>query len=386
MKPELYLGLMSGSSADGLDCALFDFSQGPPPTLIDALHRSYPPILRKILLEASEGGSLDIRDYALLDSQIGDFMGQCLGELLEQADLGPHEVAAAGCHGPTLLHRPEGEHPSSLQIGDANRMAAVSRVPIVSDLRRADMAAGGQGAPLAPLFHDYCWRARVAPGRPLAVVNLGGIANLSLLSDRPEAGILGFDTGPGNCLLDSWCQQHQSQAYDDDGAWAASGQVVPALLEKLASDPWFARPPPKSTGRDYFNLRWLRRLADSDFDALAPEDVQATLVELTALALAHALNSSLCGGATATVLVCGGGAANSYLVQRLADRCRPAELRTTAAAGLDPRQVETAAFAWLARLRLGGEPLQSAAVTGSRRAVLAGGLWLPPPERPEPAT
>ena len=378
MKPELYLGLMSGSSADGLDCALFDFSQGPPPTLIDALHRSYPPILRKILLDASEGGALDIRDCALLDSQIGDLMGQCLGELLAQADLSPHEVAAAGCHGPTLLHRPDGEHPYSLQLGDANRMAAVSRVAIVSDLRRADMAAGGQGAPLAPLFHDFCWRVQVAPDRPLAVINLGGIANATILSDRSDAdaGVLGFDAGPGNCLLDSWCQQHQGRAYDDGGSWAAGGQMLPALLAKLLSDPWFAKPPPKSTGRDYFNLKWLRRLSDAD--AMAPQDVQATLVELTARTLAQALGPSLSGGGAATIMVCGGGAANSYLVQRLADHCQPADIRTTAAAGLDPRQVETAAFAWLARLRLNGEALPSAPVTGARQPVLAGGLWLPP--------
>ena len=378
MKPELYLGLMSGSSADGLDCALFDFSKTPPPTLIDALHRSYPPSLRKILVDASEGGALDIRDCALLDSQIGDFMGLCLRELLDQADLKPHEIAAAGCHGPTLLHRPDGEHPYSLQLGDANRAAAVSRVAIVSDLRRADMAAGGQGAPLAPLFHDFCWRSRVSSGRPLAVINLGGIANATLLSDRSDAdpGVLGFDAGPGNCLLDSWCQQHQGQPYDDDGAWAAGGQVVPALLENLLSDPWFAKPPPKSTGRDYFNLKWLRQI--SDLDTLAPQDVQATLVELTALTLAHALCSSLSGGGAATIMVCGGGAANSRLVQRLADRCRPADLSTTAAAGLDPRQVETAAFAWLARLRLNGEALPSPPVTGARHAVRCGGLWLPP--------
>lgn len=369
MAAALYVGVMSGTSADGIDACLASFRRAGPRVLA-GVHRPFDAALRTEVLAVARGDAL--ARAAHLDVYLADAYADAVAALLQAAGVEAGRVRAIGCHGQTVLHRPAGPAPTSIQLGDPHRLAARTGIDVVADFRRADIAAGGQGAPLAPAFHATAFRAR---REPRAVVNIGGIANLTWLPPG-RAPIHGFDTGPGNVLLDAWCARHREEPYDADGAWAASGAVQAELLERLLAEPYFEQPPPKSTGREHFDIDWLERaLAELGGDA-RPADVQATLVELTARTIAAAV--AACEPPPARVLVCGGGARNAALMARLARALPDAAVETTAARGIAPEQVEAVAFAWLARRRIQGLPGNRPEVTGAARPVVLGSLTKAP--------
>jgi anhydro-N-acetylmuramic acid kinase len=370
----LYLGLISGTSADGIDAALVRFGAGGPRGcgLVAGRTFAWDPALRNRLLAIGQGGALDSLDeYGSLDVRIGEaFAGAALA-LLDEAGASPGEVRAIGSHGQTLRHRPhgagqDGRHPFTLQLGDGHVIAERTGITTVADFRRRDLAAGGHGAPLLPALHAALLSD---PAEQRAVLNLGGIANLTLLPAAAEAcaaRVRGFDTGPANALLDAWCERHTGQPFDEGGRFAATGTVDPALLSRLLAEHWFAQPPPKSSGREQFHLAWLApRLRDE-----APADVQATLLELTVASVVDALLATQPD--TARVLACGGGVHNPLLMRRLAARLPGVVLESTAAHGLDPDHVEAMGFAWLARQTLAGLPGNLPSVTGARGPRILG--------------
>lgn len=368
MPEPLFIGLMSGTSMDGIDAVLADFSGGVCRLLATAQH-PYPPALRaRLLAAAAAPDAAGLPEFGALHVLVGrEFAAAARAVLAGAGDLAA-PVAAVGSHGQTLLHRPDGPAPFTLQAGDPATIAAGLGLTVVADFRGADLAAGGQGAPLVPAFHRWAF---ADAGEERVVVNLGGIANITRL---PVTGaVTGFDTGPANTLLDAWCRRHLGEPCDRDGAWAAGGQVLPALLAQLLADPWFDRPAPKSTGVDYFNLGWLEARLPAPAPAAA--DVQATLAELTARSVAAAIAAHTRAG---TVALCGGGTRNRDLVRRL-QACLPQCVVTnTGRWGVDPAWVEAAAFAWLARERLAGRPGNEPGVTGARAAVPLGAVYAPP--------
>jgi anhydro-N-acetylmuramic acid kinase len=363
----LYLGLISGTSMDCIDAALLDI--GPTGMrLTAALGYEWPAVLRARLRRAAEDYErIGLTEYGSLDTSVGMEFAAAAIRLLESAGVAPAEVRAIGSHGQTVLHQPHGAAPFTLQIGDPNIIAERVRIDVVADFRRRDIAAGGQGAPLMPAFHAAAF---AGAGETRALVNIGGIANLTLL---PAAGdVLGFDTGPGNCLLDAWARRHLHQPCDQGGAWAQSGQVDGALLATMLQEPYFARPAPKSTGRETFSDAWLQRALGGSERAAA--DVQATLAELTARSIAESL--SRCGGTAARrLLVCGGGAFNADLMHRLAAALPGTQVRTTADYGIAPEHVEAAGFAWLAHRCIEDLAGNLPSVTGARHAVPLGALY-----------
>lgn len=365
----LYVGLISGTSADGIDAALVRFDDHQP-RLVHALTHAWPEALRtQILRVAQSETTLDLDAFGRLDVAIGHSFADAVDTLLAQSGTLASAVRAVGSHGQTIRHRPTGGHPFSLQIGNAAVIAERSGIDVAADFRSADVAAGGQGAPLLPAVHAMLLNT---PGRTRVVLNLGGIANITVLSANGD--VFGFDTGPANGLMDAWCLRHRGEAFDRGGAFAASGQVHEALLAELLRDPYFALPPPKSTGREHFHLAWL----DARLHAvsLAPEDVQATLLELTARSIAMAIDAH--AKDAFDVLACGGGVHNPVLMQRLRQLLHPRELASTADYGVDPDYLEATAFAWLARQRLLGLPGNLPAVTGAKGYRVLGALYPAP--------
>lgn len=362
---ELYLGLMSGTSADGIDAALVDF-QPDIPALKATRSHPLPPELRHQLEATLAAGRCALDELAALDAGIGAAFAEAALALLRTADLPPAAVRAIGSHGQTLFHQPHGIHANSLQLGDANRIAECTGITTVADFRRRDMAAGGQGAPLVPGFHRAVFGGS---GRHRVVVNIGGIANLTVLPADGQP-VSGFDCGPGNTLMDAWARAHLGTPMDEDGRWAAGAEPDAALLRRMLKEPYFALPSPKSTGRELFNLSWLHA---QDIAGLTPARVQASLCELTAVTVAEAVRRHAPG--TEEVLVCGGGAYNSHLMNRLGRRLTGVALHTTAHAGWDPQWIEAAAFAWLARQTLTGAPGNVPSVTGAYRPVTLGAIY-----------
>jgi anhydro-N-acetylmuramic acid kinase len=356
---ELFLGLISGTSADGIDVALVQF---PDPTTACGMQLraagviAWEPALRERLVALGQGGepaSLD--ELGRLDVQVAQAFAAASLAVLAEAGVPAGQVRALGSHGQTIRHRPDGDAPFTMQIGDGSVIAERTGITTVCDFRRRDVAAGGHGAPLVPAFHAALLHAS---NEDRAVLNLGGIGNYTLL---PACGaVRGFDTGPANALLDAWCQRHTGAAFDADGRFAGSGQVDAALLARLLDERWFALPPPKSTGREQFHLDWVQsRLAGGE----SPADVQATLLELSARTVAEALLGHQ--PATRRVIVCGGGIHNPRLLARIAAHLPGVVVESTAAHGLDPDYVEAMAFAWLARETLAGRPGNLPAVTGA---------------------
>ena len=353
---------MSGTSADGIDAVLIT-TKGEQSELVGSHHRPMPAPLRQQILAFRQSGPDELHRLATLDVQLAEEYAAAVSALLETAQLEATTVAAVGCHGQTLRHHPEGDTAYTLQIGDPNRLAELTGITVITDFRRRDMAAGGQGAPLVPAFH----RARlVSEGVSTAVVNIGGIANISLIT--PGGDVTGWDTGPGNTLMDGWVARHQGEPFDRNGDWAGSGAVIAPLLSALLQDPYFATPPPKSTGPEYFHLDWLAAHLSGDE---APADVQCTLAELTAESLARALE----GQHLDVIRVCGGGARNAWLMQRLNDRLEGTPVTTTEDIGVDPEWVEAWAFAWLAEQTLAGLAGNVPAVTGAAGARVLGGIY-----------
>jgi len=360
---DLYLGLISGTSADGIDAALVRFE--PRIEVIAATTTAYPESIRdRLLALTAPGASIPLDAFGALDVAVGECFADAALALLQHSETHPERVHAIGSHGQTVRHRIEGAHPFSLQIGDPSVIAERTGICTVADFRRADVAAGGHGAPLAPAFHA----AVLGTHTPCAVLNLGGIANLSLLD--ADGSVRGFDTGPANCLLDAWHARHHGSPCDRDGAWAMQGHVDASLLAVLLDEPWFSAPPPKSTGRETFNLGWLdARLRDT---RIAAADVQATLLALSARTIADAVHAHSPG--VPLVLACGGGVHNPVLMASISQALAPIALASTAIAGVDPDFVEAALFAWLAHERLAGRPGNRVSVTGARGPRILGAI------------
>lgn len=363
----LYLGLISGTSMDGIDAVLASFE--PAPRLHAALTHPYPDDLRARLLELAQGdGATTLDEVGTLDARIGECFAQAAQALLERAGVSPGEIRAIGSHGQTLRHRPKGKPRFTMQLGDPSLIAERTGITTVADFRRADVAAGGEGAPLLPIFHAALF---AQAGEVRGVLNLGGIANLTVLDGN--GSVLGFDIGPANGLLDAWCALHTGAAFDRDGGFAARGQVDHALLERLLDEDYFRAAPPKSTGREQFHPDWLRARLGAH---TKPEDVQATLVELTARSVADAVRAY--AQDARELLACGGGTHNPLLMHALQSALAPLPVRSTAERGIDPDYVEATAFAWLARERLAGRPGNLPGVTGAKGLRVLGGVYEKP--------
>lgn len=365
---ELFIGLMSGTSLDGIDAALVDLSVIPP-RVLGARTTLYPAETRSQLALLAQGGAAQEVDVlGRTDTLLGEQFASAALALLDTAGVAPGAVSAIGSHGQTVRHRPDGPYPFTLQIGDPNIIAARTGITTVADFRRRDVALGGQGAPLVPAFHRACFWSR---DEDRAVLNLGGMANLTLLPADPSEPVRGFDTGPGNVLMDAWIDARQGQSYDRDGAWSAHGSVLRPLLERLLGEAYFDLAPPKSTGRELFHLGWLENaLAGTAND---PADVQATLCELTATSVATALRRW--APQTQRLLVCGGGTHNAQLMRRLRGQLPAIPVESTATHGLDPDWIEAAAFAWMARETLAGRPGNLPGVTGAQAPAILGGIY-----------
>jgi anhydro-N-acetylmuramic acid kinase len=367
---ELYLGLMSGTSMDGVDGVLVDFSSTQL-TLIAGASKPMPPALRQELLDLNQAGHNELHRAALAANALAHAYAGVVQALLKLADVFPAAVRAIGAHGQTVRHQPQAFDGTgyTLQLNNPALLAELCGIDVIADFRSRDLAAGGQGAPLVPAFHRAVFGR---PGSEVAVLNLGGMANLTVLGAADEGDILGFDCGPGNVLLDAWCLQHKGEPFDGDGSWAASGHVDVDLLNRMLAEPFFAQCPPKSTGRDLFNPLWLAA-------ALAPSatvssaDVQASLAELTAYSCADAVQTY--APASSELLVCGGGAFNQHLMRRLQALLPTRKVTDTGLRGLPPLQVEAAAFAWLARQTVRRQPGNLEKVTGARGARILGAIY-----------
>ncbi|MBA2962672.1 MULTISPECIES: anhydro-N-acetylmuramic acid kinase [Ramlibacter] len=367
--PDLSIGLMSGTSLDGVDGVLADFDATPLRVLAHATAGFDPALRAELLALNTPGGHDELHRAQLAANALVRVYAQVVHELLRQAGVAASQVRAIGAHGQTVRHRPQLFDGTgyTVQLNQPALLAELTGIDVVADFRTRDVAAGGQGAPLAPFFHRGMFGR---PGRVVGVLNIGGISNLTVL--RPDGSQIGFDCGPGNALLDAWTQRHTGRPYDDRGAWAAGGQVDAALLQDLLAESYFAAPPPKSTGRDLFHPDWLAaRLAPHA--GLAPQAVQATLAELTARCCADDVGRYQPG--LPDLVVCGGGALNDHLLARLRALLPGTRVVSSAEAGLPPLQVEAAAFAWLARQCVQREPLALESTTGARGARVLGAVW-----------
>lgn len=367
---QLYIGIMSGTSLDGLDAVLVDLSATP--RALHHAHLDYPAEFRASLRHLCEAKQVELETLMTVDAQLAELSAHCVQELLSRAELQASHITAIGSHGQTVRHVPpprEGDTADAgrgwtLQIGDPNTIAALTGITVVADFRRANLARGGHGAPLAPAFHTAAFSAE----QTRVVVNIGGMANISLLAAHQPT--VGFDTGPGNVLMNSWIARHQQQPHDTDGQWAASGQVSEALLSRLLAHPFFAQAIPKSTGREDFNQQWLDSQL-SGFEKLPIEDVQATLLELTARSICDALQEQ----SLSAVYVCGGGAHNKQLLHRLGRLLSPTPVSTTADLGIAPDLVECCAFAWFAQQTMQHQPIAIASFTGGKADSVLGGIY-----------
>jgi anhydro-N-acetylmuramic acid kinase len=378
-RPDYFVGLMSGTSADAIDVVLVNFSVQPL-QLIAHHSKLLPQDIRNSIFSLAQRSDDEIHSMGLLDVALGELFAQTALELITQSGISAKEIVAIGSHGQTIRHSPPNHSTPkksasttgfTLQIGDPNIIAERTKITTVADFRRRDMAAGGQGAPLVPAFHRAVFYSADCDR---AIVNIGGMANITWLPKQGDA--LGFDIGPGNVLMDVWIQRHQQKSFDNNGAWASQGKVDETLLYKLLATPFFSAPPPKSTGREAFNLDWLNAQIQQLNISITAVDVQATLLELTALTISDSIKQL--SENSVEIFVCGGGAYNQLLMQRLwrhLSTDRSIKLDTTAALGVDAQWVEAMAFAWLARQTLNHQTGNLCAVTGAEREVILGGVY-----------
>jgi len=361
---------MSGTSMDAIDCVLVEFSIATP----HVLAASQTPInedIRIQLLALCQGTDSELDKLAALDNRLGHLFAREILKLLESTAIDPKTVSAIGSHGQTIRHYPPGSKTiNSIQIGDPNLIATLTNITTIADFRRRDMAVGGQGAPLVPAFHNAVFRS-TAEDR--VILNIGGIANITILPRDPASQASGFDTGPGNVLMDAWIAQHRETTMDRDGAWAESGTIYHPLLASLLDDAYFKHPPPKSTGREYFNMDWLSPLLADHASSTTAADIQATLCELTAISISNAIEDY--APQTDEILICGGGIHNKHLLNRLKIHLAQRSLQSTMDYGIDPDFVEAIAFAWLAKQTLAGKPGNLPSVTGADKAVILGGIY-----------
>lgn len=365
---DLYIGLMSGTSMDGLDMALV--AVGPARfEVLGTMVVALDPDLRVSMLELCQSGHDELHRLAQADTRFAEFCGNAVLHAIAGWGVDTRAVKAIGSHGQTVRHAPSAQPAYSVQLGNPSVLAERTGITTVADFRARDIAAGGEGAPLVPAFHASVFRDSATDR---AVVNIGGMANVTLLPADAGAPVTGFDTGPGNVLMDLWCQAERGSPYDEDGAFARSGNLSHDLLPTLAAEPFFRRQPPKSTGRELFNGEWLRARAPAISD-LPPEDVANTLTELTATTITEAIRSSDLKGPE--ILVCGGGHRNAFLMERLAQLASPSTVASTTAKGIDADFVEACAFAWLAWRALSHEPGNLPAVTGATGPRILGGIY-----------
>lgn len=370
-----YIGIISGTSVDAIDCALIETGQR---TRLVAHHAGYYSAdLRERILNLCEQQNTSLLSLGRLSVEIGQAFAEAARALLAKAQLRPSSIAAIGTHGQTVFHHPDAELGFSLQIGDPNTIAHLTGITTIADFRQRDIVSGGQGAPLAPLFHQHYFHSA---DRCRAVLNIGGMANISWLDRQADGTPRGFDTGPGNVLMDGWIHRHMGQPYDAGGSWAGGGQVVSGLLARMLDDDYFAAAPPKSTGRERFNMAWLdsHLTGDRAGSPLKPQDVQRTLLELTAVSIAESIHDTLpeeTGKLPKDLLVCGGGAHNGLLMQRLQELLPDFAVEATDALSLHPDWVEAATFAWLACQTLDRRSFDTGPLTGARSPVILGGIY-----------
>jgi len=376
---------MSGTSLDAIDAALVDFSDDIP-RLIKAIDFPLSAEIRAAIYTLCTPGDNEIEQLGQLDIQLATIFAKAVNQLLTESGISASQVQAIGSHGQTIRHRPDQKNGENftLQIGDPNTLAELTGITTVADFRRRDMAAGGQGAPLVPAFHAAVFGST---SHARVILNIGGMANVTLLpihstsfstlsstfSPTTDTTTSGFDTGPGNVLMDAWVQRHQQQAYDNNGQWASSGTVNQALLDVLLQDDFFHRLPPKSTGREHFNITWIDTQLSQLSQPIEAVDVQTTLSELTAISIQQAITQH--ASKTTEIVVCGGGSRNTDLMGRLTQKLPHASVVTSDALGLSADWVEAVAFAWLARETLAHRPGNLPAVTGARRPVILGGVY-----------
>jgi anhydro-N-acetylmuramic acid kinase len=364
---KLFIGIMSGTSLDGIDCILVNCSRQKMQP-IASLHMDYPKALKERLIELCQNFSINLKELGCLHTELGEQYSKAVLALLSKTKVSANKISAIGNHGQTIYHNPEGKFPFTMQIGNAAVIAARTGIPVVSDFRSMDMALGGQGAPLVPAFHSAIFAKK---DKNIAVVNIGGMSNVTLLGSKT---VLGYDTGPGNVLMDAWIRLHKKQAFDKNGQWANSGKVDPDLLKALLSEPFFKQRPPKSTGRELFNLAWLQKKL-SPLGKLKLENVQATLLELTAQSITQGIRLSKFKADY--LYVCGGGAYNLALIKRLSELNAETKVDSTMKLGIDPSWVEAMAFAWLAKQSIEGKPGNLPSVTGAKKATRLGAIYWP---------
>ncbi|MBV2128285.1 anhydro-N-acetylmuramic acid kinase [Arsukibacterium indicum] len=358
-----YIGIMSGTSLDGIDLVLASFS--PQPKLICSQLHPFPADLKQQLQQLCQCGDNEIELLGPTEQQLAYCYAEGVAALLAKAGIAASSVAVIGCHGQTIRHRPDSRYPFTMQIGDMHKLAMLCQIPVIADFRRKDMAYGGQGAPLVPAFHQAIFQK---PSQQRAIVNIGGIANVTVLASNAQ--VTGFDTGPGNALLDNWIMLCHARPYDDNGWFSSQGQLLPELLSQLLADPYFFKPPPKSTGREYFNLQWLQQFQPEHYTA---EDVQRTLCRLTAQSIADSLSKYK----VEQLYVCGGGVHNPVLMQDLALLMPDCSVNQTNTLGVDADWVEAMAFAWLAWAYQHQVTGNLPEVTGASKACVLGVPYLP---------
>lgn len=362
----IYIGLMSGTSMDGIDAVAVSFEANES-RFVNSTSIDIPSDLKSLLssLMRNEGS---INQLGEADTKLGHLFADAVDVLLKKINIAASEITAIGSHGQTIYHQPNHKHPFTLQIGDPNIIAARTNITTVADFRRRDIALGGQGAPLVPAFHAYLF------GRKNEwVLNIGGIANLTYLPNDPAKSIMGFDTGPGNTLLDLWHEKHRKNPVDLNGDWARTGILNNALLTLFLEDPYFKKSPPKSTGREYFHLNWLEEKLKNLPENIRPEDIQATLTELTAKSIADAIDGAK--STAKTLWVCGGGAFNTFLMERLQANCSQLQVKSTQENHINPQWIEAMAFAWLAKQTIEKKPGNLPSVTGATQETLLGAVY-----------
>lgn len=364
-----FIGLMSGTSLDAIDAALVDFSSSQP-HLVATVNTPIPEQLRQEIVALCSPGDNEILRMGRTDHQLANLFAESCQKLLASTEIEASQVQAIGSHGQTIRHEPDLNTPFTLQIGNPNIIAQLTGITTVADFRRRDMAAGGQGAPLAPSFHAALFHSCSVDR---AILNIGGMANLTLLPRDSSQAATGFDTGPGNVLIDYWCQLHLGQPFDLDGEWARSGNIEEGLLQQMLSDTYFKAPPPKSTGRELFNNKWLENQINRYSKPVSPEDMATTLAELTARTISHDLQTQLAH--CKELYVCGGGTHNHFLMERLTNLNPNCQVFTTDSLGAPPDWVEAIAFAWLAKQTLERNASNLPAVTGASEPCILGGVY-----------